>query len=69
MVPLLLVARWEVRLRAPRPAAETVVAATLAAAAVYIICNETLANWQALWFCAGAMALALTLLQARDAPG
>jgi exo-beta-1,3-glucanase (GH17 family) len=68
VVPLLLVARWEVRLWAPRPAAETAVAAILAAAAVYIICNETLANWQALWFCAGALALALTLLQARDAP-
>ena len=69
VVPLMLIARWEARLRAPRPAAETAVAVTLAAAAVYIICNETLANWQALWFCAGALALAVSLLQARDAPG
>jgi hypothetical protein len=37
------------------------------AAAVYIVCNEGFANWQALWFCAGLIALALTLLQARDA--
>jgi exo-beta-1,3-glucanase (GH17 family) len=51
------------------PAAETAMAATLAASAVYIIANESLANWQALWFSAGLLALAFTLLQARDAPG
>jgi hypothetical protein len=52
-----------------RPAAETVAAAVLALSAIYIVCNETLANWQAVWFCAGLMALAVTLLPARDAPG
>jgi exo-beta-1,3-glucanase (GH17 family) len=51
------------------PAAETAMAVTLAASAVYIIANESLANWQALWFSAGLLALAFTLLQARDAPG
>ena len=51
------------------PAAETAMAVTLAVSAVYIVCNESFANWQALWFCAGLLALALTLLQARDAPG
>ena len=36
---------------------------------LYIVFNESLANWQALWFCAGLVALAVTLLRARDAPG
>jgi glucan 1,3-beta-glucosidase len=52
-----------------RPAAEALAAAALALSAVYIVGNETLANWQAVWFCAAAMALAFTLLPARDAPG
>ena len=51
------------------PAAETAMAATLAASAGYIIANESLANWQAMWFAAALLALAFTLLQARDAPG
>jgi hypothetical protein len=38
-------------------------------AAVYIACNESLANWQALWFSGGLLVLALTLLRAPDAPG
>jgi hypothetical protein len=67
-VPFLLIATWELRLKALRPAAETVAALTLALSATYIVLNEGLANWQALWFCAGLVALALTLLQARDAP-
>jgi glucan 1,3-beta-glucosidase len=78
-VPLLLVtkrkpvikgralARWKQRLRGP--AAESAVAATLAASAVYIVCNESFANWQAVWFSAALLALAFTLLQAQDAPG
>ena len=61
---------------APRPAgaparvlAETVAGAVLAFCAVFIVWNETLANWQALWF-AGALALlAFSLLRARAAPG
>jgi glucan 1,3-beta-glucosidase len=52
-----------------RPAAETVMAAVLGLSSVYIVVNETVANWQALWFCAGLLALALTLRLARDAPG
>jgi exo-beta-1,3-glucanase (GH17 family) len=58
---------WNLRLNAP--AAETAMAATLAAAAVYVVCNESFANWQALWFSAGLLAFALTLLRAPDAPG
>jgi glucan 1,3-beta-glucosidase len=67
-LPLLLLvpsARW----RPKAPAAETAMAATLAASAVYVAFNEGFANWQALWFSAGLLVFAFTLLQARDAPG
>jgi hypothetical protein len=58
---------------APRPngkraAAETLAAAMLVVAAVYIAINETVANWQALWLCAGFVGLAVILSRARDAP-
>src|SRR5262249_24167412 len=43
-----LLARWKRRLQAP--AAETAVAVALAASAVYIVCNESFATWQAVWF-------------------
>ena len=62
-----LLARWKRHLQAP--AAESAVAATLAASAVYIVCNESFANWQAVWLSAALLALAFTLLQAQDAPG
>ncbi len=52
-----------------RGLAETVAAATLAAAAVYIALNESFANWQALWFAALLMLLAVTLLGLRDVQG
>ena len=52
-----------------RAAAETLAAAVLAVAAVYIAINETIANWQALWLCAGFAGLAVILSRARDAPG
>jgi hypothetical protein len=55
--------------KSPRPTAEVVTAAMLGLSAIYIVFNETLANWQALWFCAGVAALALTLVRVRDAPG
>ncbi len=73
VVPFLLLAKrklfptWWRPMSAP--AAETAMAATLAASAGYIIANESLANWQAMWFAAALLALAFTLLQARDAPG
>jgi hypothetical protein len=59
--------------RTPRPGgsratAETVAAAVLALSAVYIVFNETFANWQSVWFCAGLIGLAVTLLLVRDAP-
>src|SRR5450432_3353320 len=43
-------------------AAEVATAAILGVSAAYILFNETLANWQALWFCAGLIALAVTIL-------
>jgi exo-beta-1,3-glucanase (GH17 family) len=51
-----------------RAAAETLAAGVLAVCAVYIAINETVANWQALWLCAGFVGLALILSRARDAP-
>ncbi len=62
-----LLARWKQRLQAP--AAESAIAATLTASAVYIACNESFANWQAMWFSTALLALAFTLLQARAVPG
>ena len=53
----------------PRAMAETVAAAVLALSAGYIAINETFANWQAIWLCAGFLGLAVILLRARDAPG
>jgi len=52
-----------------RVSAETIAAALLALSAVYILFNETLANWQAVWFAGGLIVLAVILLPARDAPG
>jgi exo-beta-1,3-glucanase (GH17 family) len=57
---------WTLRLKAP--AAETALAVTLAAAAVYIVFNESIANWQALCFSGGLLVFALTLVRAPDAP-
>jgi hypothetical protein len=51
-----------------RAASETLAAAVLAIAAVYIAVNEAIANWQALWLCAGFVGLAVILSRARDAP-
>ena len=67
VVPILVLAGWKGRPKAP--AAERTAAAALVLSAVYIAVNEGFANWQALWFSAGLLALAFTLLQARDAPG
>ncbi|HEX9373468.1 MAG TPA: hypothetical protein VF897_20815, partial [Roseiflexaceae bacterium] len=56
------------QLRSLRPCAETVAAAILALSAVYIVFNETLANWQALWFAAGVLVLAVSLPPEWGAP-
>jgi glucan 1,3-beta-glucosidase len=52
--------------KASRSRAETIAAATLAGSALYIILNESFANWQALWFAATLIVLAVTLARTRD---
>jgi glucan 1,3-beta-glucosidase len=69
VVPFALVAVMARPQTGIRPAAEAVAAGVLALCAIYIAWNETLANWQSLWFCAALAALALTLARARAAPG
>lgn len=49
------------------PGAERVAACVLAGAAIYIVVNESVANWQAVLFCAGLAMLALTLARQRVA--
>jgi exo-beta-1,3-glucanase (GH17 family) len=51
----------------PRGGAETIAAVTLAASAVYIVLNEGFTNWQALWFAAVLVVLAVTIDRLRDA--
>ncbi len=51
----------------PRGRAETIAAVTLAGSAVYVVLNEGFANWQALWFGAVLMVLAVTIDRLRDA--
>jgi exo-beta-1,3-glucanase (GH17 family) len=67
--PFLLVSLLRRYQKGPYPAAEMAAAALLGLSALYIVFNETIANWQALWFCAGLVALAFILARARDAPG
>jgi hypothetical protein len=68
-IPFLVMRTSWPRRRDLRPSAETVAAGALALCAIVIAANETPANWQAMWFCAGLVALAVSLLPARDAPG
>jgi len=67
-VPFLLIGLTGPR-AAGRPMAETLSGAVLALCAVFIVWNETLANWQALWFAAALGVLAFSLLRGRGAPG
>ena len=55
--------------RGRRGTAEVVMAGALALCAVYIAFNESFANWQALWCSAALLALSITLLRVRSAPG
>jgi exo-beta-1,3-glucanase (GH17 family) len=52
-----------------RALAETMAGAVMAPCAIFIVWNETLANWQAVWFAAAVVALTLSLIRARVAPG
>ncbi|HBR25781.1 MAG TPA: beta-1,6-glucan synthase, partial [Rhizobiales bacterium] len=54
----------------PRPGgAEVLGAVVLTGSALFIIANEGIANWQALWFASLLVVLSLTALRARAAPG
>ena len=55
------------RAKGARGIAEMSAACVLALSVVYIVFNETFANWQSLWVCAVLAALAFNLAQARDA--
>ena len=44
-------------------------AATLALSAVFIVLNETVVNWQAVWLAGCLVALAVTLRRVRVATG
>jgi len=52
-----------------RCAAEVAGGTLLALSAAYIAFNEGPANWQSLWLCAALAALAVNLIQVRDAQG
>jgi exo-beta-1,3-glucanase (GH17 family) len=69
VIAFLILAATGTRPQGPRAIAETVAAAVLALSAVYIAFNETFANWQAIWLCAGLVGLAFILARARDVPG
>jgi glucan 1,3-beta-glucosidase len=66
--PFLILLAATRRLDGMRAAAESVAGAVLALSAGYIVFNETFANWQSVWFCAGLLGLAAILLSVRDAP-
>jgi glucan 1,3-beta-glucosidase len=68
-LPLLTLSLIVPRAAGARPLAETVAAAVLVLSAIFIVWNETLANWQALWFAAAVLVVAVSLLRARVAPG
>jgi glucan 1,3-beta-glucosidase len=68
MLPFLVLSVAVPRPAAPRGMAEIVAATLLAVSAVYIVFNEGFANWQAVWFSAALLGLAVTLMRARDVP-
>jgi glucan 1,3-beta-glucosidase len=68
-LPFLIVGLAVPRPAGTRPVAEIVAAAVLAAATVTILFNEGVANWQAVWCCAALLAIAISLVRARAAPG
>ena len=60
-MPFLLLTFARARRTGARALAETVAAAVLALCAIFIVWNETLANWQALWFAAAVVARGVQL--------
>jgi glucan 1,3-beta-glucosidase len=68
-LPFLLLSLTPSRPAGPRAIAETAAAVVLGLCAIAAVWNETLANWQALWFGGAVLAVAITLVRARAAPG
>jgi glucan 1,3-beta-glucosidase len=68
-VPFLVLAILVAPEKGTRPAAEKLAAGILAGSAIYILLNESIANWQALLLCAGLAMLAVTLVRVRAGPG
>jgi glucan 1,3-beta-glucosidase len=68
-LPFLLLSLVAAPAAGARSRAESVAAAVLVPCAVFVIWNETLANWQALWFATALALVAFSLLRARVAPG
>ena len=62
IVPFGLLMIGRLRAEGRRPVAETVAAIVLAMSAIYIVYNETFANWQAVWT-AGALLLLAVILE------
>jgi len=69
VIPFFVLMLSTQRVAGARAMAEMLAAAVLAVAAGYIVFNESFANWQAIWLCAGFAGLAVILLRARVAPG
>ncbi|NVO13779.1 MAG: beta-(1-6) glucans synthase [Rhodoplanes sp.] len=68
-VPFLLLAVLQPAGPGLRGPAETAIAVVLGLSAVFIVFNETPANWQAVWLTVCLVALAVTLRRVRVAPG
>ncbi|MEA2978249.1 MAG: hypothetical protein QOF09_72 [Alphaproteobacteria bacterium] len=68
-LPFVLLSFVAPRLAGASALAETVIAAILTLCAIFIVWNETFANWQALWFAGALVLVSFSLLRARVAPG
>ena len=66
-VPFFVASFVTARQAGPRQVTEMLGAFILVASAVYIVPNETLANWQSLWMCAALVLFAVSLARVRDA--
>jgi len=68
IVPLALVSFWQPAPKGRYGTAEIVACTLLAPSAVFILVNETLANWQSLWLCGVLVLLVVILARIRGAP-
>jgi exo-beta-1,3-glucanase (GH17 family) len=66
VVPFAIASLVGVRGRSPLGRAERLAAVTLLGSAVYVVLNESVANWQAVWFTTMLAVLAITLFRLRD---